>query len=291
MLKNSMLKNSMRKILLTLFATMATVAAPVANAGEPLKAMTFNIRLATGNDGENVWTKRSDLALAVIRDEKPHVFGVQEAQPIQIEELNAALPEYINVGVGRRADGSDEFSAIYFRRDRFHLTDAGTFWLSDEPTVPGSKTWGNNLPRIATWVRLLDQTDKRRIIVLNTHWDHESQPARVNSAKLICKRLKKLSGDDEPVIVMGDFNAQPNNPAMVALVEQGGLRDTLTVAHPEEKNIGTFHGFGRIPNGPKIDAVLVSPQWKVKDAAIIRTHDGNRYPSDHYPVTATLEIP
>lgn len=286
-----MLKNAMLKILPMLFATMATLAAPVTLAGEPLKAMTFNIRLATGDDGENVWSKRSDLALGVIRDEKPDVFGVQEAQPIQIEELNAALPEYTNVGVGRRADGSDEFSAIYFRRDRFHLGDAGTFWLSDEPTVPGSRSWGNNLPRIATWVRLLDQTDNRRIVVLNTHWDHESQPARLNSAKLICKQLKELSGDQEPVIVMGDFNAQPNNPAMVALVEEGGLRDTLSVAHPEEKNIGTFHGFGRIEKGPKIDAVLVSPQWKVKDAAILRTHDGNRYPSDHYPVTATLELP
>lgn len=281
----------MLKILLTLFATMATLAGPAAHAGEPLKAMTFNIRLATGNDGENVWSKRSDLAIGVIQDEKPHVFGVQEAQPLQIEELNAALPEYINVGVGRRPDGSDEFSAIYFRRDRFHLSDAGTFWLSDEPTVPGSKTWGNNLPRIATWVRLLDQTNKRRIVVLNTHWDHESQPARLNSAKLICKQLEELSGDQEPVIVMGDFNAQPNNPAMVALVEQGGLRDTLSVAHQDEKNIGTFHGFGRVEKGPKIDAVLVSPQWKVKDAAILRTHDGNRYPSDHYPVTATLELP
>ncbi|WP_428305866.1 endonuclease/exonuclease/phosphatase family protein [Lacipirellula sp.] len=265
--------------------------ASTANAGEPLKAMTFNIRLATGDDGENVWSKRSDLAIGVIRDEKPHVFGVQEAQPIQIEELNAALPEYINVGVGRRADGSDEFSAVYFRRNRFHLSDAGTFWLSDEPTVPGSRSWGNNLPRIATWVRLLDQANKRRIIVLNTHWDHESQPARLNSAKLICEQLKKISGDDEPVIVTGDFNATPENPAMAALIEQGGLRDTLSVAHPKEKNTGTFHGFGRVEKGPKIDAILVSPQWKVKDATIIRTHDGNRYPSDHYPVTATLELP
>jgi endonuclease/exonuclease/phosphatase family metal-dependent hydrolase len=281
----------MIKRMLPLLAAVTVLAiTSTANAVEPLKAMTFNIRLATGDDGENVWSKRSDLTIGAIRDEKPDVFGVQEAQPIQVEELNAALPEYINVGVGRRADGSDEFSAIYFRRDRFHLSDAGTFWLSDEPSVPGSKTWGNNLPRIATWVRLLDQADKRRILVLNTHWDHESQPARLNSAKLICEQLKKLSGEKEPVIVMGDFNAQPNNPAMVALVEQGGLRDTLNVAHPAEKNIGTFHGFGRVEKGPKIDAVLVSPQWNVKDAAIIRTHDGNRYPSDHYPVTATLEL-
>jgi endonuclease/exonuclease/phosphatase family metal-dependent hydrolase len=278
----------------TLFLSQALfvfcfLAAP-ALAGEPLKAMTFNLRLATGDDGENVWSKRRDLAIKVIRDASPDVLGVQEAQPIQVDELVDALPEYVNVGVGRRPDGSDEFSAIYFRRDRFHLSDAGTFWLSETPTIPGSTTWGNELPRIVTWVRLLDRTDQRRIVVINTHWDHQSQPARLNSGKLLAARVHELSCDTEPVIVMGDFNATPNNPAMVALMEEGNLRDTFHIAHPNETNIGTFNGFGRTPNGPKIDAVLVSPQWQVEDAEIIRTRDGELFPSDHWPVTATVSL-
>ena len=210
---------------------------------------------------------------------------------MQVDELIEALPEYVNVGVGRRPDGGDEFSAIYFRRDRFHLSDAGTFWLSDTPNVPGSTTWGNSLPRIATWVRLLDRTDKQRLIFINTHWDHESQPARLNSGKLLAARVHELSGDKEPVIVMGDFNATPENPALAALMEQGDLRDTLMVAHPDEKIIGTFNGFGRLRNGPKIDAVLVSPQWQVEEATIVRTQEGERFPSDHWPVTATVSLP
>jgi endonuclease/exonuclease/phosphatase family metal-dependent hydrolase len=281
----------MRTLLLSQALFVFCFLAEPAIAGEPLKAMTFNLRLATADDGENVWSKRRDLAIKVIRDASPDVLGVQEAQPIQVDELIDALPDYVNVGVGRRPDGSDEFSAIYFRRDRFHLSDAGTFWLSDTPTIPGSKTWGNELPRIVTWVRLLDRTDKQRIVVINTHWDHQSQPARLNSGKLLAARVHELSGDAEPVIVMGDFNALPNNPAMVALMEQGGLRDTFLVAHPDETNISTFNGFGRIPNGPKIDAVLVSPQWQVEDAEIIRTRDGELFPSDHWPVTATVSLP
>jgi endonuclease/exonuclease/phosphatase family metal-dependent hydrolase len=171
------------------------------------------------------------------------------------------------------------------------LSDAGTFWLSETPTVPGSTTWGNSLPRIVTWVRLLDRTDKRRLIVINTHWDHESQPARLNSGKLLAARVHELSCDTEPVIVMGDFNATPTNPALVALMEQGGLRDTFCVAHPDETNVCTFNGFGRTPNGPKIDAVLVSPQWQVEEAEIVRTRDGELFPSDHWPVTATVSLP
>ena len=281
----------MRTLVFTVLSCLLFANASPMLAGEPLKAMTFNIRLATGDDGENVWSKRKDFAVKVIRDANPDVLGVQEAQPIQVDELVDALPEYVNVGVSRRPDGSDEFSAIYFRRDRFHLSDAGTFWLSDTPTVPGSTTWGNSLPRIATWVRLFDRTDKRRILVINTHWDHESQPARLNSGKLLAARVHELSGDAEPVIVMGDFNAAPNNPAFVTLVEQGKLRDTLSVAHPDEENLCTFNGFGRTSNGPKIDAVLVSPQWQVEDAEIIRVQDGKLFPSAHWPVTATVRLP
>ena len=281
----------MRTLVFTLISCAYFAFATPILAGEPLKAMTFNIRLATGDDGENVWSKRKDFAVKVIRDENPDVLGVQEAQPSQVDELVDALQEYFNVGVGRRPDGSDEFSAIYFRRDRFHLSDAGTFWLSETPTVPGSTTWGNSLPRIATWVRLLDRTDKRRLVVINTHWDHESQPARLNSGKLLAARVHELAGDAEPVIVMGDFNATPNNPAMVALIEEGNLRDTFRIAHPDETNIGTFNGFGRTPNGPKIDAVLVSPQWQVEDAEIVRVRDGELFPSDHWPVTATVRLP
>lgn len=280
----------MRTLVFTVLSCLLFASASPTLAGEPLKAMTFNIRLATGDDGENVWSKRKDFAVKVIRDAAPDVLGVQEAQPSQIDELVDALPEYVNVGVGRRPDGSDEFSAIYFRRDRFHLSDAGTFWLSDTPTVPGSTTWGNSLPRIATWVRLLDRTDKRRLLVINTHWDHESQPARLNSGKLLAARVHELSCNTEPVIVMGDFNAAPGNPAFVTLVEQGKLRDTLSVAHPDEKDLCTFNGFGRTTNGPKIDAVLVSPQWKVEDAEIIRVRDGELFPSDHWPVTATVRL-
>jgi hypothetical protein len=35
----------------------------------------------------------------------------------------------------------------------------------------------------------------------------------------------------------------------------------------------------------------VSPEWEVKDAEIVRTHREELYPSDHYPVTAIVELP
>lgn len=282
----------MRMLLVLLIAGVTTAAAARLEAGEPLKAMTFNVRLASAADGDHVWAKRSDLALKVIEDEDPAVLGVQEAQRVQMDFLAKRLPDYVSVGVGREADGGGEFSALFFKRKRFDLSDAGTFWLSDTPTVPGSRSWGNNLPRIATWARLFDRKSGDRIVVINTHWDHESQPARLNSGRLMAERSREWIEAGDPVIAMGDFNAAPKNPAIVTLLEEGGpLRDSFFVAHPKEKEISTFNGFGRTKNSPKIDAILVSPQWEVEKAEIVRTRDGDRFPSDHYPVTATLRLP
>ena len=52
--------------------------------------------------------------------------------------------------------------------------------------------------------------------------------------------------------------------------------------------MGTFHGFRGGSDGEKIDTILMTGAWTVESAAILRTSKGDRYPSDHYPVTAVL---
>jgi endonuclease/exonuclease/phosphatase family metal-dependent hydrolase len=259
------------------------------SAAEPVRVMSYNIRYGTAPDGENAWPHRQNLVVAVIKDADPDLLGLQEALRDQVDFLTRELDDYERIGVGREADGSGEYSAILYRRSRFDLSDAGTFWLSDTPETPGSRSWGNNLPRICTWARLLDRTSGRRLLYLNTHWDHESQPARRNSGDLMGRRLQELSRGDEPAIVTGDFNAAPANPAFVALLEERQLRDTFRDVHPDETDINTFNGFGR-PSGVKIDAVVATEHWETQDAKIVRTQVDGRFPSDHFPVTATLTL-
>ena len=259
------------------------------SAAEPIRVMSFNIRYGTAPDGENAWPHRQNLVVAVIKDADPDLLGLQEALRDQVDFLSDELDGYDRVGVGREPDGKGEYSAILYRRSRFDLCDAGTFWLSDAPETPGSRSWGNNLPRICTWARLLDRTSGQRLLYLNTHWDHESQPARRHSGKLMGRRLQELSRGDEPAIVTGDFNAAPANPAFVALLEEGQLRDTFRDIHPDETDINTFNGFGR-PSGVKIDAVVATEHWETQDAKIVRTQVDGRFPSDHFPVTATLTL-
>jgi endonuclease/exonuclease/phosphatase family metal-dependent hydrolase len=93
----------------------------------------------------------------------------------------------------------------------------------------------------------------------------------------------------ERAIIAGDFNAGESNPAIEAL-RQAGFRDSYRVLHPEVVKVGTYHGFLAEPQEDKIDYLWVSPHWKVVDADIVRDKIEGRFPSDHFAVTAVLEI-
>jgi endonuclease/exonuclease/phosphatase family metal-dependent hydrolase len=258
--------------------------------------MSFNIRYGTANDGDNHWKQRREFLLDVTREANADLIGLQEALDGQVRELLEALPDYAVVGVGRD-DGRTrgEYAAILYRRDRFRVSDAGTFWFSDTPEVIASRSWGNSITRICTWARFVDR-DGRAFWHYNVHLDHQSQPSRERSAGLLAERIAARRAPDEPAIVTGDFNAGEANPAVTRLTAAQGdapamYVDSFRVRHPDEKVAGTFNGFKfGTTTGDKIDYVLVPPGTEVLDAAIIRTSRADRYPSDHFPVIARIVL-
>jgi endonuclease/exonuclease/phosphatase family metal-dependent hydrolase len=262
-----------------------------ANA-ESVRVMTFNVRYGTADDGPNRWERRREQLLDLIREFDPDVLGVQEALREQIDAIAAALPGHASIGCGRDADGGGEYSAVFYRRQRFDVQTAATSWLSDRPEEPGSHTWGNELPRVYTWARLVDRADGRRFSVFNTHWDHMSQPARLRSGECMAALVAERCAAGDPVLVTGDFNAGEDNAAIAALTRDGQLvRDTFRAAHADEASAGTFHGFTGTAGSRKIDAVFATPEWRVEAAEIVRASQNGRFPSDHYPVTAVVDWP
>ena len=297
------MRSPLRKVslFLTVLFVMAAASAPLrSQAGtqprDPLNVLTFNIRYGTANDGPNHWTNRREFLMEVIRKEDADVIGLQEALDAQIREIVAAIPAYAVVGVGRD-DGKTrgEYAAILFRRDRLHVSDSGTFWFSDTPSVVASKSWGNTITRICTWARFVDR-DGRAFWHFNVHLDHISQPSRERSTALLAQRIAERGTPDEPAIVTGDFNVGEDNPAIATLLRPRDgaaplMLDTFRVRHPDEKTAGTFSGFvmGAV-SGPKIDYILVPPGTEVLAAEIIRTSRDGRYPSDHFPVSARVRL-
>jgi endonuclease/exonuclease/phosphatase family metal-dependent hydrolase len=256
---------------------------------EPLTVMTFNIRYGTAKDGENDWPSRRAMLFDVVREQDADVIGLQEALAYQIDEIVAAVPGYATVGVGRDDGGArGEFSALLFRRSRFRVAEAGTFWFSDTPAVPGSKSWGNTITRICTWARLIDR-DGRGFYVFNVHLDHQSQPSREGSTRLLRERVEARAVPADPVLVTGDFNVGEKNTALAALI--GPFVDTFRVVKPGETTVGTFTGFKfGATDGDKIDYILAQPQTEVLHAEIVRFSRNQRYPSDHFPVIARVRF-
>jgi endonuclease/exonuclease/phosphatase family metal-dependent hydrolase len=281
-----------RPIALVALCLAATLAFAQAPERQPLTVMTFNIRYGTANDGDNRWAVRRNLLMDVVREQAADLVGLQEALDFQIDEIAAAVPAFGVVGVGRdNGARKGEYAAILFRRDRFQVSDAGTFWFSDTPNVVASTSWGNRITRICTWARFVDRAG-RGFWHFNVHLDHESQPSRERSARLLRTRIDERRNPLEPVIITGDFNAGEKNPAVAAITAGGAFADTFRVKYPDERTVGTFTGFDPArTEGEKIDYVFAPASAEVLNAAIVRTTRGGRLPSDHFPVVAQIRLP
>lgn len=282
-------------------------ALPVREDGAlELRLMTFNVRYETPDDRDgHAWRDRISGAVRMIRRERPDIIGVQELLHGQAADLWASLPEHRFFGVGRD-DGlrMGEYSGIFYRQDRFQAdpADRGTFWLSETPEQIGSRTWGNEIPRVAAWLRMVDKASGRGFYVFNTHWDHKNQPSREQAALLIARRIDARKHREEPVALIGDFNSNELNPGMLYLTGErvaaaatqriwaNGMVDTYQAIHPGKPDRRTLHFWkGNRDGALKVDHILVSRNAKILAAAIIT--DDDPVVSDHFPVTARILFP
>lgn len=270
-------------------AALCTLAAMNGRA-EPLRVMSFNIRYATAPDGENSWDKRKGIVAETIRRLEPDLLGTQETLAMQADFLRGQFPDYTLFGVGRD-DGKrgGEMTAILFRTKRFELLDSGHIWLSEHPDKPGSRSWDSACVRMVTWAKLRDRSNGGGTFLwLNTHWDHKGSKARLESAKLMRQWIAK-HGPRTPLIITGDFNSHEDSPEYVALFGKSSLLDTYRQIYSKrQENEATFHGFSGKHPGPRIDYILISPDFKVVFAGIDHGNKDGHFPSDHFPVTAIL---
>lgn len=279
---------------LRILIVLALVVPPAMQADELLTVTTYNIRRIVDQPHER-WEDRRPAMVACIRAMAPDVLGTQEGLYPQIRDLENDLPEFRWIGLARDGGSDDEFCAIFFRHARVEPLAFGHFWLSDTPHVMGSITWGTQFRRMCTWARFRDRRGGGEFVVFNTHFDHEVQDARERSAALIRERVRAV-GDDVPVLVLGDFNARAGeNPAYHILLRDGLLSDTWLTAGetrmPPETGSATFNGWGEFPLGDaRIDWILARGPWSVRSAEIVGFTRAGRFPSDHLPVVARLQI-
>ncbi|BBO34725.1 endonuclease/exonuclease/phosphatase family protein [Lacipirellula parvula] len=262
-----------------------------------LKILSCNVRVPQPEDEQagDGWEARRQLCGDVIVAQRADVVCLQEARGYQVDELKRRLPDFDSTGMSLPVREVVQNNAIMYSRKRFELISSGGFWFSEQPHVAGSFGWDTKSPRHANWARLRDRDNSAEFIVWNTHFDHIGQQAREEQARMVIEASAAFDPVGIPQVLTGDMNAKASNRA-IEVLKEGGWHDTYAALHGPRDPGFTFHGFkGEARKakggGGKIDWIFTRGDIKPLNAEIIRDGRDGRYPSDHYFLSATLELP
>jgi endonuclease/exonuclease/phosphatase family metal-dependent hydrolase len=249
-----------------------------------MKFVTFNIRCDYGQDGDNNFRFRKPLILRKLAEETPDIICFQEVLPHVAAWLKQNLEDYYVVGCGRSETLEDEQVSIAYRNDRFNLIQMDTFWLSETPDVPASRYPDqSSCPRVCTEAQLQDLEAKTVFRVVNTHLDHIGVSARRKGLLQILRRLEsERLFPQAPVILAGDFNAEPDGEELLAFRDFPGYVNAT-------EGIGiTYHGYLRAAP-ESADYIFLKGDVSCVHVEKWTQEAGGVYLSDHYPVCAELK--
>lgn len=248
-----------------------TADAQLLLAGEnPFKVLSFNVRHDAAGDPQTLDQRKGNIRQIIV-DNDPDVFGVQEFSDDFFETWFRAQMATLGYGEYYSTAITSTPKAIFFKNSRFTLQRSGTAKLGASPII-----------NTATWVVLLDNVTSNRYFISNSHWQYDSQPTRIANANALVALVNAQNTDNLPVIVFGDFNAQPGT------TEMSDLKNGLDVVDALGDSTGdlTFHGWDATGNS-KLDWIMSDRSMSFTSWKVITTSYGGYWPSDHWPVMAT----
>ena len=264
-----------------------------------LSVISFNIRVRGGLSeliNPNSWSRRRSATPAMIKDQCPDIFGVQEALSDQLTYVGGELPNYSYVGVGRE-DGkeiieitdpeeSGEIMAIFYNTSKIKLLEWGTYWLSETPDET-SIGWDAGYRRTMTWAKMETKYSGKKFFYVNTHLDSDGALARKNGLKLILDKIAEKNTDNLPVVLTGDFNIIPTDSVLDDVLGKAEMLDARTTATKTD-NLATFNGLGdeeeRVIDYIYYRGFSSCPEYET----IVKQYPNVQYISDHYPIIAKL---
>ena len=283
----------MKKFLISLLAVLAaapafTLTAKKQEGPASVTVISYNIRHAKAKDGTNSWQFRAATSPMMIMDQKPDILGFQEALEEQVKFIKEYTKGYGYIGVGRD-DGkaSGEQMGILYNKKKISVLKWGTYWLSETPGKP-SFGWDAKCRRTATWALLKDKRSGKKFFYVNTHLDHVGVEARSKGLKLVQDKIAAMNPKGWPLILTGDFNIHPDNPAILELEKT--MKSARDVAAKTDRH-ATFNGWGKAGPAEIIDYIYFTGFSRCASYETITKEYGERkFISDHYPIKATLEF-
>ena len=252
-----------------------------------MKFMSFNLRYDNEGDGINAFSNRISRVIETIKKEDPDVIGFQEVLGSMRKTIRENLKGYTTVGCGRDSDYHGEAMFIAFKTDAFELIEVNSVWLSETPSVPGSK-YGydhSGCPRMYTSILLKHDSMDKPFRFINTHLDHEGAKARVLEAEQLCRDLDAYK---EKFVLTGDFNATPETPEIKLITDKLSHKGCVDCS----ADLGpTFHDFGRRTPDKQIKIDYIFTDGICKNAYRVEDIPVNgQYYSDHNAVVAEIEL-
>lgn len=243
---------------------------------------TYNVHHFEGMDG----VVSVDAIAAIVNDERPDLVGLQEVDRLAARTDLVDFPRELERLTGMSAVFGPNLS---LEGD----TDAGygNAILSRLPV----ERWANHpLPRLDV------STEQRGLLIADvtlpgggsltfatTHLEHTSAAERMHQVAAIREIVSSTGSGESPIVLCGDFNAQPDSAEM-QLLESWGLVDAWTQGGDQTAGL-------TIPSVPKprarIDYIFVDAMLglRVLDTRIVAAQ--NPGASDHLPVSTDLDMP
>lgn len=275
--------NNYRTMKRLTFVILAVLAAfPLNIMAQDLKVMTYNIRYATTKDGPNAWNHRKEASVAMIADQQPDVFAMQEVLGKQKKYMDKNCVGYQGVGVGREnGKKKGEHTTVHWNTNTLNMLDWGTLWLSETPEKP-SLGWDAWHPRTFTWVLLEKKDSGKKFYFVNVHLDHAGGQAQRNGLALAKKMVYEMNTEGYPIVIAGDFNVTPNNSIVT---DFNGVMKNATQHAESVDTHESYNDWGE--RLLTLDYIFYDGFTKCHSYDVVtEEYSGKPFISDHYPVTA-----
>lgn len=247
---------------------------------------SFNIRGSNMDTGVNAWSNRKKMVIREFGNYQYDIVCMQEPLTDQIQDfLSIGIYEWLGVS-GQGTPDSDVFTPIFYNKKKLNVLDYGTFWPSETPDVV-SRGWDGKFPRICTWAKFRDIENCRSFYVFNTHLDHVGEVAKLEGARLICRKIKEMTAE-EAVFITGDMNSTPETPPIHTFLSE--FSNSREIATEKSGPAGTAHSYGKLYPPSQIDYIFVNEYISVTKAITITKNSDPVYMSDHYPIVITADF-
>lgn len=192
---------------------------------------------------------------------------------------------------GRKDDLTGEGMTVFYKPTVVQPLATETFWLSETPDVPGSRSWGEGWIRCLTWARFFHVETKRTFYFFNTHLDTRGETVRLKEAECVIQRIEAIAGDS-PAMLVADFNSIGGESPTWKAFQEAGFADARDKCKSTPKgSYGTWCGFAAPrEEGRRIDWILLKGDMQIDEYATVNYSREGRFPSDHFPVIANVRI-